>query len=209
MDIGRQVLMRTFGLPRGLLGQLGGMILARTNRRYAAWAIELLAPQPQDSVLEVGFGPGVGIELLATKAHRVAGADPSTEMLRQATKRNAAAISEGRIELCRASAEHLPFPDASFDKALAVNSMQLWPDVTAGLRELSRVLKPDCCAALAFTAYSGQQRDGIDQLLASAGFHNCQVVETKRAFCVLACSRTPTRGRMAPSCSSTECETRL
>ncbi len=141
-------------------------------------------------MLEIGFGPGVGIGLLAARAHHVAGADPSTEMLRQATKRNATAISQGRVELRQASAEQLPFPDACFDKALAVNSMQLWPDVPAGLRELSRVLRHGGRVVLAFTTYSGQRREGIDQLLASAGFRDCQLVETPGAFCVLATAQS-------------------
>jgi ubiquinone/menaquinone biosynthesis C-methylase UbiE len=162
------------------------MILARANRRYATWAIDLLAPRQQDSVLEIGFGPGVGIELLSARAHRIAGADPSAEMLRQARRRNAAPISEGRVELCQASAEHMPFQAASFDKALAVNSMQLWPDVPAGLRELSRVLAQGGRVALAFTTYSGQRREGMDALLASAGFRDCRLVETEGAFCLLA-----------------------
>ena len=35
----------------------------------------------------------------------------------------------------------MPFDDNSFDKALAINSMQIWPDAVAGLRELQRVVK--------------------------------------------------------------------
>ena len=40
-----------------------------------------------------------------------------------------------------AAAESLPFPDASFDAAMAVLTMQHWTDVTAGLRELRRVAR--------------------------------------------------------------------
>jgi ubiquinone/menaquinone biosynthesis C-methylase UbiE len=190
MSIGRHILMRMFGFPRGLMGRLGGVILARTNRRYAAWAVDLLALRQHDSVLEIGFGPGVGIELLAARAQRIAGADPSPEMLRQATKRNAAAIRQGRVELHQASAEQLPFPDACFDKALAINSMQLWSDVPTGLHELSRILRQGGRVALAFTTYSGQQREGIDQLLASAGFRDCRLAETSGAFCLLATAQS-------------------
>jgi hypothetical protein len=53
MSIGRSLLRRLFDRPRGLLDI-----------------------QPQDRVLEIGFGPGVGIELLARAAQRVAGVDP-------------------------------------------------------------------------------------------------------------------------------------
>jgi ubiquinone/menaquinone biosynthesis C-methylase UbiE len=192
MGIGSDILMRTFGRPSGVLGRLGGVILARTNRRYAEWVVDLLDVQQSDRLLELGFGPGVAIEMLAARAAHVAGVDPSAEMLRQATKRNAAAIGDGRVELYRNSAEDMPFTDGRFDKALAINSMQLWPDTLAGLRELSRVLRRDGQIALAFTACSGQQREGVAELIAQAGFGNCRVVETEHAFCILASASSRT-----------------
>jgi ubiquinone/menaquinone biosynthesis C-methylase UbiE len=192
MGIGSDILMRTFGRPSGVLGRLGGMILARTNRRYAAWVVDLLDVRQPDRVLEIGFGPGVAIQMLAARAAYVAGVDPSAEMLRQATRRNAAAISDGRVELRRCSADDMPFVDGNFDKALAINSMQLWPDKLAGLREVSRVLRHDGQIAMAFTAYSGQQREGVTELIAEAGFSDCRVVETERAFCVLASASSRT-----------------
>ena len=192
MGIGSDIMMRTFGRPSGVLGRLGGMILARTNRRYAAWVVDLLDVRRQDQVLEIGFGPGVAIEMLAARAAHVAGVDPSVEMLRQATRRNAAAISDGRVELRRCSADDMPFVDGNFDKALAINSMQLWPDKLAGLREVSRVLRHDGQIAMAFTAYSGQQREGVTELIAEAGFSDCRVVETEQAFCVLASASSRT-----------------
>ena len=134
------------------LGRLGGLIMAGSNRACAEGAISLLEVRPQDRVLEVGFGPGVATELLArVPARHVVGVDPSTEMLEQAAVRNAAGVASGRVELQQGSVERLPFADATFDKALAINSMQVWPDAVAGLRELCRVLKPRGRIALGFT----------------------------------------------------------
>src|SRR5262249_4919685 len=124
VSITRRMLLRAFGRPQGVLGRLGGMIMARTNRDCAAWVTGLLEIKPNDAGLQIGFGPGAGIALLVerTPAGHIAGVDPSPEMLRQATARNAAAISGGRVELRRASADALPFADATFDKAFAINS---------------------------------------------------------------------------------------
>lgn len=72
----------------------------------------------------------------------VAGIDLSREMVEQACIRNAPAIREGRVDLRYGSVASLPFRDGGFDKALAINSMQLWPDASAGLLEMRRVLKP-------------------------------------------------------------------
>jgi len=188
MAIGRRILMRMFGCPSGLLGRLGGLILARTNRRAAETAIELLALRPGDTVLEIGFGPGVGIELLAERVRsgRVAGVDPSAEMVRQATHRNAQAIQSGRVDLRRAGADQLPFADAAFDKALAVNSMQIWPDAMAGMREIRRVLRPGGQVVLAFTPFAGQSNDTVEAAIAAAGFGAPSIVEPEGLYCVIA-----------------------
>jgi ubiquinone/menaquinone biosynthesis C-methylase UbiE len=107
------------------------------NADCGSWVSDLLEIRPNDSVLEVGFGPGVVIQRLsklATAGH-VAGIDQSQEMVEQARARNATAIQSGRVDLRHGSVESLPFDGNSFDKALAINSMQLWPDATTGLRE--------------------------------------------------------------------------
>lgn len=188
MTIGRSILMRMFGCPSGLLGRLGGVILARTNRKAAEAAIDLLAVRPGDSVLEIGFGPGVGIALLAERVRtvRVAGVDPSAEMVRQAQARNAQTIRAGRVELRRAGADRLPFADAAFDKVLAVNSMQIWPDAAAGMREVRRVLKPGGQVVLAFTPYAGQSNEAVEAAIAAAGFDPPRVVARDGLHCVIA-----------------------
>jgi ubiquinone/menaquinone biosynthesis C-methylase UbiE len=160
--------------------------MARTNYECATWVINLLQIQPSDKVLEIGFGPGVGIQLLAGLASTgyVAGVDPSEEMVQQATERNATTTRS--VDLRRGSAESLPFEDNVFDKALAINSMQVWPDGMAGLREIRRVLKGGARIALGFTPYSGQPKTGLIETLMAAGFTNPQVVEGDKGFCAIA-----------------------
>src|SRR5438093_627727 len=130
MSVTRTILMRTFGRPQGLLGRLGGIMMARMNADCGAWVINLLEIRKNDSVLEVGFGSGVVIEHLSKLAvgGHVAGVDQSWEMVEQGGARNAAAVESGRVELRQGSVESLPFDQNSFDKALAINSMQVWPD---------------------------------------------------------------------------------
>ncbi len=52
-----------------------------------------------------------------------------------------AARPPGASPCVRATAQALPFADDSFDAAMAVLTMQHWPDVPAGLRELARVAR--------------------------------------------------------------------
>jgi ubiquinone/menaquinone biosynthesis C-methylase UbiE len=80
----------------------------------------------------------------------------------------------------------LPFADDTFDKALAINSMQVWPDVVAGLRKARRVLKPGGEVALGFTPNSGQPNSGLTDTLTAAGFAKAHVVVKDKDFCALA-----------------------
>ncbi len=167
---------------------MGGIILARANEGCGAWVTDLLKVRPNDNVLEVGFGPGVIIQRqskLAPAGH-IAGIDPSLEMVEQARARNATAIQNGRVDLRRGSIDSLPFDNNSFDKALAINSMQVWPDPAVGLREMRRVMKPGARIAFGFTRYSGQPREGLTETLMAVGFVKANVVEKDNWFCALA-----------------------
>lgn len=188
MSIMRRVLMRTFGRPRGVLGRLGGIIMARMNEDCGAWVTELLEIGPDDSVLEAGFGPGVVIQRLSqlASAGHVAGVDQSQEMVEQARARNAIGIRSGRVDLRHGCVQSLPFADNTFDKARAINAMQVWPDPVAGLREMRRVMKSGGRIALGFTPYSGQPKQGLTETLIPASFTKVQVAESDKGFCALA-----------------------
>src|ERR1700680_5149158 len=120
MSVMQSMLMRAFGRPQGLLGRLGGIIMARVNADCGSWVSDLLEVGPKDRVLEVCFGPGVVIQRLSrlAAAGHVAGIDQSREMVEQARARNVTAIRNGRVDLRHGSVESLPFDDNSFDKVL-------------------------------------------------------------------------------------------
>ena len=127
----------------GSVGRLAARVMALLNADMERFAIDDLAPAPDHRVLSVGFGPGLGVAALARRLARgrVAGVDPSGAMVEVATRRNRVAVGTGRVELRRAGAEALPWPDGDFDAVLAVNSIQLWP-LDAGIAEVARVLRP-------------------------------------------------------------------
>src|SRR5690606_25877073 len=134
-----------FAHPRGPLGWFVGHLMAWKNGARSRWALDLLSPRPGERILEVGFGPGVDVRRLLERVGEsgfVAGVDVSVEMVRQARARNRAAIAAGRARLERGSPERLPFDDGAFDAIYSTNSAQFWPDLTAAMTELRRVLSP-------------------------------------------------------------------
>jgi SAM-dependent methyltransferase len=123
-------------------------------------ALELLDLQPEDHVLEVGFGHGATIARAAAAVSRgfVAGVDPSIAMCRIATRRNQAAIAGGRVELREASVESMPYPDAAFDKVLSVHTLYFWREPARALAEIRRVLKRPGRLVLAWRHDPGARR---------------------------------------------------
>jgi ubiquinone/menaquinone biosynthesis C-methylase UbiE len=129
---------------RGPLGRLIAWVMARETWRENLAAIDALGLKPGDHVLDLGSGHGRSLAELAKRAAlgRVVGADPSALMCELAAARNRALVRAGRVEVACASAERLPFEDASFDALLCVHVVYFWHDLDTALREIARVTKP-------------------------------------------------------------------
>jgi ubiquinone/menaquinone biosynthesis C-methylase UbiE len=134
-----------FGHPSGFWGPAVGWIMASrsSNRRRNVWAVSLLNVERHDRVLEIGFGPGIAIQEISRIAVEgyVCGLDHSEQMLHQASRRNAAAIRAGRVDLRLGSVECLPVFDAPFDKVLTVNTLMFWTRPARVLEQLRRLLR--------------------------------------------------------------------
>src|SRR3990172_7168208 len=101
---------------------------------------DLWAMVPEGArVLEVGVGTGINMSHYPRDA-RVSAIDVSERMLRRARKR--AERLGVPVELAQMDAQHLDFPDASFDAVVATFVFCSVPDPVAGLREARRVLRP-------------------------------------------------------------------
>lgn len=156
------------GRPSGFVGR---RVLAQTwNRRNRALndaAFDALAVQPDDRVLEVGFGGGYLLGRLAQAAGYVAGIDISQTMVRRCAHQYRPWILAGRMSLCCAAAEAVPFSPALFDKACTINSIFYWNDAASALREIARVLKTGGHLVMCFTCRECLQ----DRSFARQGLH--------------------------------------
>src|ERR687894_2755161 len=105
---------------------------------------EILAPEPAQSVLEVG--PGTGYYSL--HAARWLEPDGNLEVLDiqhemlDHTMRRAHELGISNVVPTRGDAQALPYPDDTFDAAYLNFVLGEVPDQDAALRELRRVLKP-------------------------------------------------------------------
>ena len=87
-------------------------------------------------VLDVGCGEGRFCRVLKPHARSVIGIDPTPALIATARARD-----RGGAYL-RGIAEHLPFPDATFDLVVSYLTFIDIPDVRRGIQEMSRVLTP-------------------------------------------------------------------
>jgi arsenite methyltransferase len=108
--------------------------------------LRLLAPRKGERIIDIGYGPGLlTCELAAEVAPNgtVCGVDVSEATLALATENQRHAQPDTRAKFECADANALPFPDGSFDAALATQTYEFVPRIDTALAELRRVLRPD------------------------------------------------------------------
>jgi ubiquinone/menaquinone biosynthesis C-methylase UbiE len=99
----------------------------------------VLALQPGERVLDIGCGPGLLAEEMTEEVGpdgRVDGIDTSESMLAIASRRAAP------VHYATGDALSLPYPDQTFDAAVATQVYEYVPDMPAALAEARRVLRP-------------------------------------------------------------------
>ena len=104
-------------------------------------------------VLDVGCGPGALTAVLVGRLGpgAVSAVDPSEPFVAAARARNPG------VEVVRASAEALPFPDGTFDATLAQLVVHFMSDPVAGLAEMARVTRRDGVVAACVWDHGGRQ----------------------------------------------------
>jgi ubiquinone/menaquinone biosynthesis C-methylase UbiE len=133
------------GHPSGIVGRMLGEQMVRQHMPETTWTISLLDLKPEDQILELGFGAGRAIELVAaqTSSGHVYGIDHSQAMVRAARRRNAQAIKADQVTLYYGDVTTLPFADNQFDKIFSIQTLYFWSDPAQTLSEIFRVLKPN------------------------------------------------------------------
>jgi len=97
-------------------------------------------------VVEIGAGTGVNLDLYGNGVEDLTLIEPDPHMgakLRDRLAERSAHDSASPARLVSAPAEAIPFPDDTFDTAVATLVLCTVPDPIAAIEELARVLKPD------------------------------------------------------------------
>ncbi len=178
--------------PSGLVGRhVTSRLLNRANVGVNQLTLASLDLEPDDRVIEVGFGAGDLIGRLASVVVEgsVTGIDFSGDMVELCAKRFASLVRSGRVDLLCARAERLPCAAESFTRACTVNTIYFWRDPAVPLRELRRVLRADGSLAVGFSPRAVMQKlpvtrhgftlyepNEIGRLLEAAGFGDVEIL---------------------------------
>lgn len=134
------LMARQLRRPSGWFGRrVMTSLLNEGNRALLDSVVETAAPTSGARVVDVGFGGGHTLDLLAplVTPARVAGVEISGTMISAMRQRTGDAY-----ELHLADAATLPFPEGSIDIMLSVNTIYFWPEPDRVLAEMHRVLIP-------------------------------------------------------------------
>jgi trans-aconitate methyltransferase len=109
------------------------------------WAVEILAVDPGDHLLEIGCGHGAAISLICDRLDTgtITALDRSTTMVRSAERRNLADVSAGRATIHAVDLAAADLGPARFDKIFAINVNLFWVRApTAELDLVRTLIKP-------------------------------------------------------------------
>ena len=112
-------------------------------RRLRDWAFEALAPQPGESVVDVGAGTGTELRRLAEAVApdgRAVGIEPNPGLRDEASRR--AALTGSAATLMDGDAADLPFADGAVHVLRCERVFQHLSDPQAAAHEFARVLAP-------------------------------------------------------------------
>jgi SAM-dependent methyltransferase len=151
-----------------------------------------LALTAGDHLLEVGCGGGALLKEALRSGCTAVAVDHSPDMVRLAGEENRDAVAAGRLEILEASADRLPFADATFTCAAMTGVFGFLPEPVAALDEIRRVLRrggrmvvmgsdPEWCGTPAApepmaSRLGFYEDEELERLARAAGFETVRVV---------------------------------
>ncbi|KAK3083963.1 hypothetical protein FSP39_006047 [Pinctada imbricata] len=189
----REFIARNVRNPQGYFGSwFAKNAFIKSNTPLIENTIPLVGIQPDHVVLEVGFGPGVGLEIALKHVQqglgKLYGIDISEPMIQAATSRLGSNITNQKVELIQGDVVNLPFEDNMFDRVYHTNCFYFWSDHEKAAKELYRVMKKDSMMVTTmekervedaqrrgFMKYGNPDVDNYVSCVEKAGFSNVKV----------------------------------
>lgn len=183
----RKFIASQFKRPTGLVGIWASNLMIKGNKSNYDKLIEDLHLQADDKLLEIGYGPGTGINTIARRCPTciIHGIDFSPLMYKRASKYNKAYIDKRSMLLQHGDFLKMTAADLNYDKIFCLNVVYFWNELRKPFEKVHSLLKkggsfhiymadknalikkraPDSV----FNKYSVEQ---VAEILKSVGFEN-------------------------------------
>lgn len=156
------------------------------------WAVDTLAFQPDERLLEIGCGSGVAVSLICDRltTGKIIAIDQSPKMIAAAARRNQDCVALGRAVFHTAALSEATFTGEQFHKIFAVNVNVFWQKPARELRVIKELLLPQGRLYLFYEPPSAskisQTADRVAAQLQAGGFSIQETLFQPFGLCVIA-----------------------
>jgi arsenite methyltransferase len=139
----KRMISSQFKKPEGLLGIFTSNLMSKGNRRNYDVLLGDMCIQPGNKILEIGYGPGIGINLIAEKYNSciVHGIDFSNLMYKRASERNRQYIGAGNVKLFFGDFLKLKIDATDYDRIFCINVVYFWDELQTPFEKIRSLLK--------------------------------------------------------------------
>ena len=139
----RNFIARQFKKPAGLFGNFSSNVMVKGNRNKYNALIKDMDIQPNEKLLEIGYGPGIGIQMIS-QIHEscvIHGVDFSKLMYKKASKLNKSDIDKNKVQLQYGDFLHMPIEQSQYDKIFCLNVVYFWDELNKPFEKSRSLLK--------------------------------------------------------------------
>jgi ubiquinone/menaquinone biosynthesis C-methylase UbiE len=139
----RKFIASQFKKPSTLFGTFAFNIMVKKNQKHYDKLINDLNIRPGDKILEIGYGPGIVIQMIAKACSTctVHGIDFSKLMYNRAVKYNKPFIANGKVQLQYGDFLKTSVIDNNYDKVFCLNVIYFWNELKSPFEKVFSLLK--------------------------------------------------------------------
>lgn len=130
-------------MPTGNIGKIVAKMMNKRNAKFYSEIINYLDVKDNDKIFEIGYGPGLGIKMLAELNIKctINGIDFSELMFKEAYERNIKFINQLKVKLSYGDFLTEDFSKQTYNKVFCLNVIYFWKDLGVAFRKISSILE--------------------------------------------------------------------
>ena len=169
-----------FKKPTGLFGIFTSNMMVKNNQKNYDKIINDLDLQANDKLLEIGYGPRIGIQMIAELCPdcTIHGIDFSKLMYKRASKYNKPFIDNGRVQLQYGDFLKSPVLDNNYDKVFCLNVVYFWDELNNPFEKVLSLLKKGG----AFHIYMADKNTLIEKKAPDSVFNKYSIEQVKETL---------------------------